>query len=220
MEMATTRCALYAHPEFLVTYDEDVIPEIEVRSFLEGLENTVAEGSHYRAGQTVQVGWTILTLREGPGSQLELLEPDMVSFPIHFVPSIDRTLHHLRIQQYTAESVGLEDLMSFPTMQHSAIICSQPGKDGLFLDRLEPKGHGSGWFIGCHDPEHEHQDPSALGFESLYELGRQFPQLIAFLALPPKTTVALDSAGRLEVSYDGKLLPAKEGSYLKAKYGY
>jgi hypothetical protein len=219
MEARTTRCSVHEHPEFIAIYDEQVTSESFLRPFLTGLENTVSDGHRYNSGETIQFGWMILSLEATPQGELLLLEPDMQSFPIKFVPSVDRTLHHIRIQRYTAESVGLEEHVSFPSILQSAIVCSQPGKLGFFLERDIPEGHGSGWFVGCNEPEHEHNKPETLSFLSLYEISCRFPFLIDFFALPPKSAISIDAEANIALYFDAKPLRASPESYLEAKYG-
>lgn len=108
----TSRCKEYDHPEFLLTYDSTILEEW-VDWFLNYLEEAVADGSVFKAEETIQVGWMIARFKEQQG-ELLVEEPDFKSMPINWVNSVSNTLKHLNIMKYAAESVGMDDAMTFP----------------------------------------------------------------------------------------------------------
>lgn len=216
--LRTTSCSHQGHPEFCITYDPNVVvvPDDAIW-FLKGLEESVAGGARYKPGETIQVGWAIAVVRQEEEGDLTLWESDMQSMPIQWVAGLSSTLAQLRTQKDVVESVvGANDL-SFPSMRQSALICSRFGHgEGLILDRFEPTGAASGWYFGCRDNDHDHNDAAELRCVSLYEAALHTPQIISYLALPPGVLVGLRGGGVPSIFLNGEPLVFKPGSYLAA----
>jgi hypothetical protein len=186
MRKTTTNCNKYGQPEFSVAFEQDKVLENDIQWFIRWLESEVAEGKRFLPGETIQVGWMIAKVESFEDGKLKICEPDMESFPVKFVDSVGTTLNHLRFQKMVAESIGLADKLLFSPLHHSAITCKRFKEHvGFFMDRLEPKATDSGWFIGCDDPRHDHQNPNNLERKSLYELVVRYESSITqYLALP------------------------------------
>lgn len=217
--LRTTTCARHGHPEFRIAYDPTIVAiEDDVKWFLGWLEESVAGGAQYAAGQTCQIGWAITEVRHD-GDDLWLWEPDMRHLPIAWSPSVSSTLAHLRLQKDVVESVLSPDELSFPSMRESAIICDRLGQgEDLVMERVDPAGAHSGWFIGCRDHDHDHNDAAELRLASLYEVViRHTPQIIPYLALPPGIMVGVSANGPTMFREGGPLNPSP-GSYLAKRY--
>ena len=191
MKATTQRCRGRNHPEITISYDPEKVIAPDVEWLLRWLEHEVASGKCFRPGETVQIGWMITQVQFPVDGKSALFEPDMEAFPIKFVDSITQTLTHLRLQKSVAESVGLAEDMSFPSLRHSALVCNKlNAATDFIMDRAEPEAADSGWFIGCNDPTHSHQDAPNLERVSLYEVGRRLlPRSIIYFALPAGVSV-------------------------------
>ncbi len=218
--LQTTSCRGRGHPEFRITYDPDLVPvEDDVRRFVAWLEEAVAGGERFAAGQTCQVGWVVLEVRAGQDDTLTLWEPDMRQLPLARVESVSHTLAQLRRQKDVCESLLAADDLSFPSMLQSAIVCTRLGRTaGITMARDAPAGADSGWFCGCNDEDHDHNAVAELRKVSLYEAAvGHAPQVIPYLALP--AGVMLEAGeGAPTIFRDGQLLAVKPGSYLAAQY--
>ncbi len=216
MKAATTGCGKYGHREFSVEYDESLVPTADVKWLLAFLEETVASGTKYQPQETLRVGWTDMLIEEAEGSRLRLLEPDWEGvLPFDYVPSVTKTLLHLRRQKDVAESLELLDRLSFPTLGQSAVTCNRLGKEDCgVMDRAGSEGHDSGWFFGCNSPDHDHNEAGHLERLSLYEVACRLPATAQFCALPTGTNLFFDREGGLLVLLDGKEVPIRKGSYL------
>ena len=186
MRRTTTNCGKYGQQEISVAFEQRQVLEGDVKWLIEWLESEVANGRRFLPGKTIQIGWMITKIDELEDRLLKISEPDMKAFPVNFVDSVTNTLTHLRLQKMVAESVGIVDELSYPPLNHSAITCNWFREHvGFYMDRLSPKDSDSGWFIGCDDPNHDHQDPKHLQRKSLYELVvRHDRNIIPYLALP------------------------------------
>ena len=191
MRRTTENCGKYGQQEISVAYEQERVLESDVKWLLEWLESEVANGRRFLPGETVQIGWMLTKLEPFENENLRICEPDMKSFPVKFVDSVANTLAHLRLQKMVAESIGVADELSFPPLMHSAITCNWFREHiGIFMDRFSPKDSDSGWFIGCDDPNHDHQDQRNLQRKSLYELVVRHDQnIIPYLALPAGISV-------------------------------
>lgn len=209
----TTSCDAHSHPEFEAEYESTCALREDIDWLLSFLETTVAKGVKYSPGQFIQIGW-MRDRVSAQGDNLTLFEPDFTEAPVRFVRGVTNTLRQLRLQKSVAESVGLETKMLFPNIRQSGIVCSRHQDSIDFvMERVEPKNHDSGWFVGCDDPTHNHNDPANLQRLSLYELAVAKPDCIAFLALPEHCFVKR-LTGTTEIRYNQEVLEIKTNSYL------
>lgn len=216
MRVTTRMCGLRRHPEFVIDYDPAVVIEPDVEWFLAFLERSVASGTNYRAQETIRVGWADLLIEQEERGQLLLLEPDWSGgLPLKYIPGVTWTLAHMRRQKDVVESLGFGERLSFPTITQTAIICNQLyARDCGAMDRAEPAGQDSGWFFGCDDPKHDHNDAGVLRRASLYEIGCRVPGVVQFCAMPPGTNISLGGAEKIVVCLNGHDVTIRKGSYL------
>jgi hypothetical protein len=214
--LQTTSCRSHQHPEFRITYDPAIVPvENDVRWFAGWLEEAVAGGKRFSAGQTCQVGWLVTEVRDAGDGQLTIWEPDMRQMPVAWVESVSSTLSHLRRQKDVCESVLAGDEISFPSMLQYALICTQFGRtDCVLMDRQAPEGADSGWFLGCTEVDHDHNSVSEIRKVSLFEAAVSYaPQIVPYLALPEGVMVVLGE-GAPRIFRNGERLTIKPGSFL------
>lgn len=218
----TTRCHEHGHPEisFEVARELPVpsIPGVLVDYF----ETAVAQGTSFRAGQTVLFGGSPLRLRALDGTLgLETRDPD------GWTTDLGPALMRVWLQQEVARSVELT--VAFPHVLSTAVICKQATKplDGYFLSRTAPTAaQDSGWFVGCIDPEHDHQTAEALTLVTLLTLSHQHPALDDLLGLPPGTDavvtmVPAEGGARpfVQIYSDGEEREPTAGSLLQTRNG-
>ncbi len=218
--LQTTTCGRYGHPEFRVTFDPARVPvEADVHWFIGWLEQSVAQGKQFAPEQTCQVGWITTEIRLGENGFLSIWEPNMRDMPIVWAESVSNTLAHLRLQKDVVESVLSSSDLSYPSMRHSAIICTRLQENkGLVMERTPPTGNDSGWFCGCRGEDHDHNNVAELRCVSLYEAAAKYaPQIVPYLALPPGVLIGA-SAGAPTIFYGGEPLAFKPGSFLAARY--
>jgi hypothetical protein len=157
----------------------------------------------------------ILRIQGKTDHLLALYEPDLKNIPIQFIESVSTTLHHLRLQKDTVESVGLD--AEFPSIIQSAIKCSRYDDSRyFFVSRSNPSVQDSGWFLGCDDPGHDHNDPKTLQRTSLYELACFRDDFVPFAALPPTSSILVRHQ-QIQVWHQDEKCAFKPGSYLHAK---
>jgi hypothetical protein len=216
----TSECLLYDHPEFAVEWSGDATLKPWLTRFLEWLENEVATGTRFETGEIVQFGWSFLKVTPRLDGTLALFEPDFTSMPAAFVDSVSNTLLHTMLQRFAANSLDLTSAMEIPSLRQSCIVCSRLSQqEGVILDRARPSDEqDSGWFFGCTQPGHDHNDPKELERKSLYEVAALGDsRLIPFLTLPPGVKVYLEES-TLAVWQEGKELKCEPDSYLAKKY--
>jgi len=219
MQASTAKCSRYGHPEFVLTCSDECA--FDVPWLVDLLERQVASGSTFREGQTLQLGWSVLRFEADPAGNLHLLELDLSGKPGKFDRSVTRTLLALRLQKSVLESLGIQDQLLFPSLLQTALRCRRFGKTSQpMLIRSEPTAEDSGWFFGCREESHSHDDPNELEGGVLHELASEQPILIEYLAMPTGSMILLDARHRYLSACDGddvehKVLP---GSYLALKY--
>lgn len=217
----SNQCGRHGHHEFQICYDPAIVVVADDAVWLlDWLEGAVAEGARFETGQTCQIGWMLAEVRLHESGDLTLWEPDMRSLPVEWSPTISNSLAHLRIQKDVVESVLSPEELLFPSMRQSAIICTRLEQgDGVLMERVKPTNSDSGWFCGCQEGVHDHNNPAELRRVSFYEAAvRYAPQIIPYLALPPGVLVSMDD-GTLFVFHDGEPLEIRPGSYLDTRFG-
>lgn len=216
-EYRTTGCAAHGHREFTLAFAHDVpVPGLE-RMLLGYFEGAVAQGTQFKPGQTVQLGWATLRLTQRADDTLGVLEPDL-KHELKWVESVDQSLLDTWRQKEVLESLGLTARADFPRQALQAIVCSRVWEAEAFvLGRAEAtSATDSGWFVGCTDEAHDHQEPEALTVVPLIEIAVRLPPLTQFLALPSGTDVVASGPGRVRarVFVDDAEVTPKAGSYL------
>lgn len=146
------------------------------------LRSMEASGSRFRDGETVQVGWSILTLREKDG-ELVLCEPDFSHDPLRDVrEDVTTTLVVLAQMKDVLARTGASP--SFPTFREMLVLAKGVLDDrDVYLHRIATTTPGdSGWFIGR--PGDAAPQPSDLDAMPIYALVARRPALLRVLALP------------------------------------
>lgn len=161
----------------------------------------------------------VTEVRNSNDGLLSFWEPDMRALPVAWKESVSNTLAHLRLQKDVVESVLSADALAHPSMLQSAIICTRFGqKDGMVMERTEPSGTDSGWFFGCREEDHDHNEVAELRRVSIYEAAVRFAQqIVPYLALPDGVLIGV-SKGVPAVFKEGELLKFKAGSFLAARH--
>jgi len=217
MRVTTRRCHERGHPELEVDYDPEKLLALDAERFAELLESMVHAGSRFEIGQSLQIGWSRAWFTRGslPGL-LAFEEPDMQSMPIARQPGLTYSLAHLRFQKDTLQSVLPADALEFPSLLDSCLVCSRVELSPVFfMDRHEPDGAISGWFIGCCDEAHDHNQLSELERVSVYEaVIRRCRGALQYLAFPAGAMIVADEWP--EFFMNGKELEVRPGSFVDA----
>ena len=125
MIISTTKREQFGHREFVIEADEIAVPDIYIRELVETIEQMVAEGTVFRAGESFQIGWMFTKVQENGPRHLTLEEPDMRSMPIQWIPGVTHTLRQRMLQVFMLDSVALRHEMQIPTILQSLIACTQ-----------------------------------------------------------------------------------------------
>ena len=215
MIISTTKCEQFGHPEFVLEADEIAVPDIYIRELVETIEHMVADGAVFRAGETFQIGWMLTSVKNKGPKHLTQEEPDMRSLPIQWIPGVTDTLRQQMLQVFMLDSVALRNEMQIPSIQQSLIACTRYTADRFFMTRSEANNEtDSGWFVGCLDDGHDHNDTSNLRCISLYEayLGQKGIQ--GFVTFPVDSMVILDPEDGVTILNKGERLSIVPGSFL------
>jgi hypothetical protein len=222
----TTKCTAAGHREVTIQVTKPP-PITDLHQMLINyFEASVARGTKFLAGQTVQIGWSLLKLCERADGTLGVMERELTP-DVMWVEQVDRALVDVWLQKEIAASVGLLDGLAFPRQDDSALVaeCAMK-KTQLVLTRLPDEDlpdEFSGWMLACAE-DHDHGERKQL---SLLGLAAMQPGLVQLLALPHGTSVLvlyLEKANapegmlRIEphVFRDGEELVPARGTYLAA----
>lgn len=212
---ATSNCKRYDHPEFQVRVSNSAVPAEDVSWLLQFFEQRVAQGEKFRSGESVQVGWMLTMLEDGPAGFLRVLEPDMKVVPLKFVDSVDRTLMHLRNQKDVVQSLSPSTEPDFPSLRQSVVVhVNHKTASRILLTRNGAADEAdAGWWLSDLDDQAGLQDPTRFLKTSLYQLGVDRPDLVKFFALPAGLQVVVDGVRIGVLGADGEVQQIP-GSYL------
>lgn len=213
--------AHHDHPEFVIRLSKPPVPGLQdalAQWLLDYLQDSIAEGTRFSPGETIQVGWRTLRVAERGDGNLGLHERIDGQWEEH----VEQTLRDLWFQKEVVASVDLTDRLSFPNEDQSAAVarCAGASDAALLLSRSDPEDQStSGWLISC---AHDHRHP-AWASRPLVGLVESHPSITQFLALPVHASVTLNSAhltptGRIgvQIRVEGRDLSPMTGSYLAA----
>lgn len=209
----TIRCSQCNHPDFKLEVDS-AIPQVDVDLLGFFLQQSVQGGTRYGDGQTIEFGSMLLRLLASD-DYLTLQEPDLQSIPISWTSGITNSMKLLRLQKDIGESVGLGGQLDFPSIRSSLLVGADLTElvDMLVLERTQPVGLDSGWFVGRLDTESDYNNPASLERISVYQAILHSPHIAGFLALP--TGCRVEISGRsTAISYNGQLLKIQKGSFM------
>lgn len=159
-------------------------------------------------GQTFQYGWSLLRFvsdednMSGAGSDTLLIEEQESLFAfddVPFVPGVARTLELMQIQHKAMQRTRVTGDVQYPFFAHFVLICSYVTPEAiqqlrpLMAERYhEPEGQFSGWFIGCCDKSHDHDNPDELGKVHLMHIVKGLPALFPYIAMPIGTALLFE----------------------------
>ena len=197
--------------EFRLIVDP-VIPQADVDALVSFLEQSMQQGTRFGDGQTIDFGSMIFRIVSS-GDFLTLEEPDLVAFPISWKTGITQSMKLMRLQKDVAESVGLGNMLDFPSIRNSLLVGADltEGANSLILDRAGAEGSDSGWFVGKLDTQCDYNDAANLTRISVYKAILSWPSIAGFLALPCGSRV---ETLPLQISRNGDPLEIRKGTFL------
>lgn len=197
----------YDQPAIVIQQRGDGLLEVDwLRSYF---LDAVVSGEQFKAGQTIQVGWTLLSIRADEEGNLVLWEPDFLSMPIVWTEGVDTMLRHLSLQRAVCEALGA--IPVFPTLQHSAVLSSGfcgSGGDDFIMARDQPSASDSGWLC-----RRRLEMLEGAKHYSLFEAALGQRRIVPFIALPPGSVVS-HASDEIEIELDGRRISSKASDLL------
>ncbi len=218
MVVSTQTCRKFDHPEFVLELENDALAQ-HARVLLGSIENLVARGEVLNPGETFQFGWITLQIRALDAGRLTLYEPDMVSSPIEYIPGANKTILQMMLQLFTLDSFDIERArMAVPNFRQTAMVCNQFAKAPIFfMTRNEPILHvnDSGWYMGCMNPEHVHENQENLECMTLYDAFLKRKEIQHWLTFPIETKIFINHASPPKVWIGTERCKLVPGSFVE-----
>ncbi len=207
MEMHRRSLERYGHPDIAVWAGEPHGAGAEW--LLDYVESSVAAGTRFAAGDTVQAGWVTVMIEDAEPGLLEVMEPDFASMPVAWVPGARNTLRFLMIQQEVCRQAGVDS--DHASMLHPAAI--SPGflanPPAFRLSRESDHGKLAGW--QCRESGDGGGERTLC---SLYQVACSVPAIIPFMGLPPGAIVAVREDA-IEIAAGGRTVSSRENEFLR-----
>jgi hypothetical protein len=204
VKLQTAHCHEKAHRDICIEVADAFASTAEW--LISYFETEVASGTRFEANQTVEIGWSLLLLRES-GDCLEVWEPDFDAMPIRWCLGVNNTLRHLTLQRSVCQELNCEPV--FPSIRHAgAVSPSFVTCDAFTMSRDQPANSDSGWVF-----REEGYAGSDAELVSLYQVALQKPTVIPFVALPENASVHLRS-NHIEVSFRNLVISSRDNSLL------
>lgn len=206
----TAGLAALGQAELALTLDWPVGDPLDAQTvrFLEFIGGYVAsQPKRISAGQTLAYGWVQFRFRPAtptdsgvPPAALVVQErPDPLRGAGDFADGVRRGLALIELQDQVMRRYAITGEAVHPRPNQMAIICARIPPEASAWPRafqahrrmLDDPGD-SGWFVGCMDNNHHHNDPEQLHVVHLDHLVQHFPPLLPYLALPDDTQLLFD----------------------------
>jgi hypothetical protein len=193
----------------MVSWPEHDPRDLLLNHLLKFLENYLSsQPKRILPGQTLRYGWTMLRFvsdrqnLSGAGPDALLIEEMQAPFSREepsYVPGVAYTLALMQLQHEALRRNRVTGDAIYPHYSQSAMVCRRVTPETvhslrpLKADRAwEPDSRQSGWFIGCCDQGHDHDNPDELALVHLLHLVERFPGLFPYLAMPVGTILVFE----------------------------
>lgn len=214
MQIETKNCSKYNHPEFVLEVQRDYL-QGTLQHLADGIEEMVATGSRFKPKQTFQFGLSLTTVQSYDKTRLTLHEPDMRSMPIAWVPGVTWTVEQMFLQISCLQSVGWRPELKNVVLNASLLACPRFRERSFFMNRMEPSDDcDSGWFVGCNDDDHDHNNLENLRRISLYEALLGQPDIGPFLTFPFEASITFDRGRELKIQLEEENIEIAPGTFL------
>lgn len=199
MQIETKNCSKYDHPEFVLEVQRNYL-QGTLQCLADGIEEMVATGSRFKPKQTFQFGLSLTTVQSYDKTRLTLHEPDMLSMPIAWVPGVTWSTEQMFLQTSCLQSVGWLPELKNVVLNASLIACPRFREHSFFMNRMSPSNEcDSGWFVGCHDEDHDHNNADNLIRISLYEALLGQPDIGCFLTFPFNSMIVVHRGREIKI---------------------
>lgn len=195
----------YQHPNIVVSIDANLeFAATNIQSFF---EDQIRNGTKFRAGETVQLGWMVVMLKADAEGDLEIWEPRFGTVPITWVRGVSNTYRQLMLQRTVCEQIGVEPL--FPSLRQSGVASLEFASARSFrMYRAEVAGNDSGWMFAG-----EGNGDEGGKLTSLFEIAGSRPEVIPFLALPAGAAV-VQTGEKIRIEFEGKVVDSDSNDFL------
>ena len=158
------------------------------RILIDYFEESVAAGTVFSPGETVNVGWSNLRLCDRDDGTIGVQERELTP-DVQWIEKVDRALVDTWYQRAVASSLDMLEELDFPG-QDDAVMVAKCAEDAInvVLARHPNDEVGeniSGWSLVCTE-KHDHGERKFLPLIAIAALK---PSLVQFLALPQDTVV-------------------------------
>ena len=168
-------------------------------------------GQHILAGETMRYGWS--TIRFVPTASPTILNIEELTNPFApgnegFSVGASKAIAILTEQDATVHRNGIAKVAHHPHRSELALICRRltpnPPPKVMVFDRIKAnRSDDSGWFVGCGNTEHNHNDFNELSRLHLVYLTSLNALIVNYLAMPEDSRVVFDH-GRVIVFAPGQ----------------
>jgi hypothetical protein len=156
-------------------------------------------------GQTMHYGWTTLRFvsanhaESGATLQIEELKYPFSYDDPSYIPGATQAIFLQALQDTALQRNRVTGVSITPHSSHLAIVCRHVTPETiqtlrpLHIERNNaPEKRYSGWFIGCMEQEHNHDNPDELVLIHLIHLVTKCPALFPYLSSPVGTALMLE----------------------------
>ena len=217
MLVETQRCKQFNHREFALELEDEAL-ELHAHFLLRTIESMVERGEVLKPGETFQFGWLTLQIRALDDRRLTLFEPDLHSLPIEYIRGANAAIRHMMVQLFTLDSFAIERArMLIPNMRQTVMVCDRFATAPIFfMTRNDPIAHqeDTGWYMGCMDPDHDHDTRENLNCITLYEAFLKRNDIHPWLIFPTDTKIFLNRKDPPKVWIGEQRFKLQSGSFV------
>lgn len=192
-----------------VSWPEHDGRDLLMRHFFQFVESYLThQPKRILSGQTLRYGWTTVRfVRDehnvsGTGTETLLIEELQNPFAEEersYGQGMGHALTLLQVQHEAIRRNTITGEAISPHRSQRALTCTRVTPQTVHHLRplrihraYQADAQQSGWFIGCCERDHDHDDPDQLAMIHLHHLVRPFPGLFPYLAMPRDTLVVFE----------------------------
>jgi hypothetical protein len=195
----------------MVPWPEHDPRERLITDLLRFVENYLSDQSkRILPGQTIHYGWTTLRFVQdehhlsGAGTEVLLIEELEHPFSLDDTSFVLGVAHTIALMQLQKEALRRNHIVGdviYPHRSQFALVCKRVTPETVQLLRplmahraWQPDTRDSGWFIGCCNNDHDHNNAEELAKLHLIHLVGEFPGLFPYIAMPVGTQLVFETS--------------------------
>lgn len=184
--------------EFALDITDHVTDDTATQVLRYVTDYVATSGQKILPGETMRYGWSTLRFtQDGEWLVVEELANPFATSADAYIRGAARSIAILTEQDAAVQRNAIPAAGHHPHRSELAVVCRRLAPDQprtvMVFDRLKSqRTDDSGWFIGCGNQAHNHNDVNELARIHLVYVAELDPRVVYYLAMPEDTRVVFE----------------------------